>query len=293
MNQVKEDMEFTKLQATGNDFIVIDAIDRQLDWPSISRKMCDRHFGVGADGLIIVKKSPNADFSMSIFNADGSEAEICGNGLRCFAKYVLDNKLTAGSTITVSTLADIRTVETSKENGQVTYAKVNMGSPKFAAEDIPVILTSNDVVVSNNTTIPIIDYKLKLPDTVLSISLVSMGNPHAVALINEDIASFKLSDIGPQVENNGIFPERINFEVARIISNEKIEARVWERGVGETLACGSGACAIAVAAQLKNLTDNKVDIMLPGGILTVSWDRAGEVFLSGSVEEVFTGRWKE
>jgi diaminopimelate epimerase len=212
--------------------------------------------------------------------------------LRCFAKYVLDNGLSTGNTITVSTLAGIKTIETDKANGKVTSARVNMGSPNFTAEDIPVDLLLDNGTQNNNEAACMIDYMLELPDTDIKVSLVSIGNPHAVAFINENIATYPLLELGPGVENYHIFPHRINFEIARIMSRSKIEARVWERGVGETLACGSGACAIAVAAQKKELADEQIDIMLPGGTLTVYWDGVGEIYLSGPVEKVFTGVWE-
>ena len=284
-------MNFTKLQATGNDFILIDARNMERDWPKLARDMCHRYFGVGADGLILVATSNTASLKMRLFNSDGSEAEVCGNGLRCFAKYVIDRQIVPGPNLTVDTMAGIRTIEASRSQGKVNRAKVNMGTPHFRAEDIPVIIDSPKKGRGEVDIIPILDYPLTIAGRDLPLSFVSMGNPHAVSFLSQPVADFPLAEIGPQVENHPIFPERVNFEIARVLNQNKIEARVWERGAGETLSCGSGACAIAVIAKLKGYTDDKVDIMLPGGNLTIKWDGAGEVYLSGPVEEVFTGEW--
>ncbi len=284
-------MKFTKLQATGNDFILIDARDKERDWSKLARDMCHRHFGVGADGLILVSASKVADFEMRILNSDGSEAEICGNGLRCFAKYVIDNGMFSGTYLKVSTLAGIRTVEAVISEGKVSRAKVNMGTPRFKPEDIPVVIDDRRKKSGKVDIIPILDYSLNVLGKDLALSFVSLGNPHAVCFMSEALADFPLSGIGPEVENHSIFPERINFEVARVIGRSKIEVRVWERGVGETLACGSGACAVAVIARLKGYIGQQVDIILPGGKLTITWDGEGEVYLAGPTEEVFIGEW--
>jgi len=284
-------MNFTKLQATGNDFILIDARNMERDWPKLARDMCHRHCGIGTDGLLLVMPSNAANLRMQMFNPDGSEAEVCGNGLRCFAKYVIDRQIVPGPNLTVDTMAGIRTIEASRSQGKVNRAKVNMGTPHFRAEDIPVIIDSPKKGRGEVDIIPILDYPLTIAGRDLPLSFVSMGNPHAVSFLSQPVADFPLAEIGPQVENHPIFPERVNFEIARVLNRNKIEARVWERGAGETLSCGSGACAIAVIAKLKGYTDDKVDIMLPGGNLTIKWDGAGEVYLSGPVEEVFTGEW--
>ncbi|MCX6009109.1 MAG: diaminopimelate epimerase [Chloroflexi bacterium] len=284
-------MNFTKLQATGNDFILIDARNMERDWPKLARDMCHRHCGIGTDGLLLVMPSNAANLRMQMFNPDGSEAEVCGNGLRCFAKYVIDRQIVPGPNLTVDTMAGIRTIEASRSQGKVNRATVNMGTPHFRAEDIPVIIDSPKKGRGEVDIIPILDYPLTIAGRDLPLSFVSMGNPHAVSFLSQPVADFPLAEIGPQVENHPIFPERVNFEIARVLNRNKIEARVWERGAGETLSCGSGACAIAVIAKLKGYTDDKVDIMLPGGNLTIKWDGAGEVYLSGPVEEVFTGEW--
>jgi len=276
-------MNFSKLQATGNDFILVDARKVDQNWAELAQTICQRHFGVGADGLILVQDSNAADLMMRIFNPDGSEAEACGNGLRCFAKYSIERGIVDKTNLTIETLPGIRKVNAYVSQGKVNQVEVNMGTPRFQPEQIP---TRAEVDI-----IPILNYPLELEGERLALSLVSMGNPHAVNFISGPVADFPLAEIGPKVERHPIFPQRTNFEVARVLSREKIEARVWERGVGETLACGSGACAIAVAARLLNYVNSKVDIMLPGGVLALSWDGIGGVLLGGSVEEVFTGEY--
>jgi diaminopimelate epimerase len=283
-------MEFAKLQATGNDFILIDARKNEFEWAKLAKDMCHRQFGVGADGLIAIMPSKKATLRMRLFNSDGSEAEVSGNGLRCFAKYVIDREITTEQELTVETLAGIRTIKAYTLQGKVNKAEVNMGKPRFKLEDIPVNISMTGTA-SSDGIMPMLEQALTVNGKELPLCLVSMGNPHAVTFIQEPIDAFPLSIIGPQVENHHIFPERANFEVARISGQNRIEARVWERGVGETLSCGSGACAIAVAAITKGLTGNKVDIKLDGGDLTIGWDRVGEVYLTGPVEEVFTGEW--
>jgi diaminopimelate epimerase len=304
-------MKFSKLQATGNDFILVPIKigtltgPREGDWGELARAMCDRHFGVGADGLILVQGSTIADLKMRIFNSDGSEAEVSGNGLRCFAKYAIEKGLIApissessrmesrcnrgNRSLTIETLSGIREVKAYMSGNKVDRVEVNMGLPQFQPEQIPVKVKVDIPIASG----PILDYPLMIDGKKLTLSLLSMGNPHAVSFLSRPVAEFPLVEIGPKVERHPMFPRRTNFEVARVLSREKIEARVWERGVGETLACGSGACAIAVAAQLLDYVDRQVDIILEGGTLTVSWDRVREVLLSGPVEEVFTGEWLE
>ncbi|MBM3148655.1 MAG: diaminopimelate epimerase, partial [Chloroflexi bacterium] len=209
---------------------------------------------------------------------------------RCFAKYVVDKKIATGHDLTVETLAGIRTIKTHKSQSKVDSAEVNMGKPRFKPVDIPVNISANKPTSNDNIT-PILEHSLTVSGKELPLCFVSMGNPHAVSFIQEPVTDFPLTTIGPHVENHPIFPERANFEIASVLSRDKIEARVWERGAGETLSCGSGACAIAVAAMMKGLVGDNVDITLPGGRLTVTWDRVGEVVLAGPVEEVFTGEW--
>jgi len=275
-------LKFVKMQATGNDFIMVDARALDLDWQGISKKMCDRHLGVGADGLMAVAVSLTADLRMRLFNADGSEAQISGNGLRCFAKYAVDRKLVKGRGITIETLAGVKHIETVVSSGKVTHARVNMGKPVLSAADIPVSVDERN---------PVLNYKLPVGGRDLELAFVSMGNPHAVCFIAGDVDDFPLSEIGPLVERHRIFPERTNFEIVNRIDRQRLKARVWERGVGETLACGSGSSATAVASRLKGYSDEKVDITMPGGVLTVTWDGADDVYLQGPVEQVFTGEF--
>ena len=281
-------MKFTKMQAAGNDFIIVDARDLNYDWVTLSKSMCDRHFGIGADGLILLQKDNESGLTMRIFNADGSEAEMCGNGIRCFALYAMKNELASGPEMKIRTLAGIKTVyaritKTSKE------VKVNMGAPKLKPKEIPVNIQMDKEELDIRY---VTDYPLKIDNEHLLLSFVSMGNPHAVAFINSPVSEFPLKDIGPKVENNNIFPQKTNFEIANIKGNNEIEARVWERGVGETLACGTGACAVGVVARLKGYMDLQIDIKMPGGILNIEWDGKTEVFLTGGAEEVFQGQWK-
>ncbi len=293
-------MKISKLQATGNDFILVDTLTGpgEGDWGELARAMCDRHFGIGADGLILVQDSTIADLKMRIFNSDGSEAEVSGNGLRCFARYAIEKGLIGkissqaeprcnrgNRSLTIETLPGVRKVKAYMSGNKINRVEVNMGLPQFQPEHIP--------VKGKVDIIPILDYPLVINGKELTLALLSMGNPHAVSFLSRPIADFPLAELGPKVERHPMFPQRTNFEVARVLSRVKIEARVWERGVGETLACGSGACAIAVAAQLLDYVEPQVDIILKGGTLTISWDRVGEVLLTGPVEEVFTGEWLE
>jgi diaminopimelate epimerase len=285
-------MKFTKMQATGNDFILMSSGNKIPSWNKLAKEMCDRHFGVGADGLITVDSSNNV-LSMRIFNADGSEAEVCGNGLRCFAKYVFDNGIAQNSEIEVNTISGTKLTTAFINMGKVEKIKVDMGSPEFAAKDIPVNIKAGFQPGKDNSSEAIVDYPLDIADENLNLTFINMGNPHAVNFISTDVSQYPLSQIGPKVERHPIFPERTNFEIANLINKKTIEARVWERGVGETLACGSGACAIAVAARVKKLTGNQVDIIMPGGKLTIDWDLVGNVYLTGPVETVFIGDWVE
>jgi len=291
-------MKFSKLQATGNDFILADARTTEREWQRLARAMCDRHFGVGADGLILVQTSNSADLKMRLFNSDGSEAEVSGNGLRCFAKYAIEkglpekNRSQAGESdrfVTIETLSGVRRVKAHVSGNKVVRAEVNMGVPRFQPEQIPVRVQVGIPISSGG----LLNYPLMIDGKRLSLSILSMGNPHAVSFLSQPVADFPLAEIGPKVERHSMFPQRTNFEAARILSRERIEARVWERGVGETLACGSGASAIAVAARLLDYVDRQVDVIVAGGTLAVSWDMVGDVLLSGPVEEVFTGEWLE
>ena len=282
-------MKFTKMHGAGNDYVYVDARSEDRDWPELSRQMSDRHFGVGGDGLILIKNSDVADLRMSMFNADGSEAEMCGNGIRCFVKYAVDRGIVSDSvaSISVETLAGIRQIATITEGDQVTGARVSMGTPILTPKDVPVKLESAGEYGSG----PVLGYPFQMEGHDLPLSFVSMGNPHAVTFIDKPVAEFPLLTVGPKVEHHTIFPNRVNFEIVNVNSRDHLTARVWERGSGETLACGTGACGIAVASILGGHTGNTVDITLPGGTLKVDWDGQGEVFLEGPAEEVFSGEW--
>lgn len=278
-------MDFIKLQATGNDFVLIDARRMKRDWSALAKAMCHRNFGVGADGLLLILPSKAADFYMRMFNPDGSEAEACGNGLRCAARYAKESGLARGAEIRIETPAGIKRLQTRGRKS----IQVAMGKPILAPSAIPVIVGRTGA----RATAPVIDYPLAIGKMKLKITCVSIGNPHAVCFLEQPVDDFPLAEVGPKVERHPMFPNRVNFEIVNVISQSKLRARVWERGAGETLSCGTGACAIAVAARFKKLTDNPVDIILPGGTLTVDWDGRGEVLLSGPAEVVFEGKWKD
>lgn len=279
-------MRFAKYQGAGNDFVIVEARDLNLPWDDLALRMCTRRFGIGADGLILVVAGESS-LTMRVFNPDGSEAEACGNGLRCFARYAVDHSLVREHTFKVETLGGVRHVEVLRSaDGRVGEIEVSMGEPRFAPEDIPAIVDA-DVV-------PVLGLPLQVLDTEVVVNLISMGNPHAVTFVSESVDGYPLDHVGPLMEQHRVFPRRVNFEAARVLNREEVEARVWERGAGETLACGSGACAIAVAAQLLGYCDQQVGVHLPGGLLTVTWPGgAGEVWLRGPAVRVFEGDWPD
>ena len=286
-------MKFTKLQGTGNDFVLVETSDERRDWSNLALAMCERHFGIGSDGLLLLLPSNKADFRMRMFDPDGSEAEACGNGIRCLARYVYDNGLIDASTsqISVETIVGVRRLKLNKEAGRLVSIQAGMGEPAFKAEEIPVKLEQGreQIVYINNMR----RYAVNIDGTELLLNLVSMGNPHAVYFQDSPVADFPLTVIGPKVEHLEIFPRRTNFEVARVLNKKEIEVRTWERGAGETLACGSGACAVAVAARLRGYVGDKVNIKLLGGTLQMEWDGAGEVLMTGPAEKVFQGEWPD
>ena len=286
-------MKFTKMQGAGNDYIYIDSRDLNLektDWPSLSRAMSDRHFGVGGDGIILILPSEAAHLRMLMFNADGSEGEMCGNGIRCFAKYAIERGIVPPdeSGLRVETTSGVRTVVPLMEGKNVTRARVAMGAPELDPDKVPVMVGAASV---DRVGGAVVDYPLEVDGTSLKLTFVSMGNPHAVAFLEEPVDRFPLHHIGPLVEHNPMFPKRVNFEVVNVEDRRRLKARVWERGSGETMACGTGACGIAVASRLLGLSDGVVDITLPGGVLNISWDGEGEVYLEGDAVEVFEGEW--
>lgn len=286
-------MKFTKLQGTGNDFVLVETSDERRDWSKLALAMCERHFGVGSDGLLLLLPSESADFCMRMFDPDGSEAEACGNGIRCLARYVYDRgMIPAGADqISVETIVGVRQLKLYKEAGKLTSIQAGMGEPAFKAEEIPVKIEQGGekIIYTQN----MIGYPVNVGGIDMLLNLVSMGNPHAVYFQEKPVTDFPLSQVGPLVEHYAIFPRRTNFEVARIIDKKEIEVRTWERGTGETLACGSGACAVAVAARLYGYADSKVNIKLLGGTLQLEWDGAGEVLMTGPAETVFDGEWPD
>ena len=273
-------MEFVKMEGCGNDYVYVNGFNTKIDNPNeLSKIVSDRHFGIGSDGLIVINPSEVADFKMSMYNADGSEGKMCGNGIRCVAKYVYEYKMIDKEVITVETLAGIKTLKLNVENGKVKTVRVNMGSPIINAKDVPVI-SDKEKVINEPVVIDGKEY---------GITCVSMGNPHAITFV-DDTDSLKIEKIGPGFEKNEIFPDRVNTEFIQIIDRKTIKMRVWERGSGETLACGTGACASVVACVLNNLTDNKVTVKLLGGDLEIKYDTdENTVYMTGPARIAFTG----
>lgn len=273
-------MKFTKMHGIGNDYIYVNCFEESYDYPEIvTRYISDRHFGIGSDGLILICPSDTADFRMRMFNMDGSEGQMCGNGVRCVAKYVYDHGLTDQTKISLETLGGIKYLDLTVTDGKVSQVSVDMGEPILRAPLIPIDIEKESVI----------DYPVAVDGAEYKITGVSMGNPHAVVFV-DDPGALNLEKIGPLFENHVLFPERINTEFVKIIDRETVEMRVWERGAGETLACGTGACATTVACVLNGLTERKVTVKLVGGDLTVEWDEdTGHVFMTGPAEEVFSG----
>ena len=278
-------MKFTKMQGLGNDYVYVNCFKEKIDNPSeLARRISDRHFGVGSDGLIMINPSDKADFEMEMYNADGSRGEMCGNGIRCVAKYVYDYGLTDKTHISVETLGGIKYLDLTVEEGKVKMVKVDMGKPELEPLKIPV-KASGDKAVDEPILVGGNEYRM---------TCVSMGNPHAVIFIGCDVREFPLEEIGPKFENHERFPKRVNTEFVRVIDRRTAEMRVWERGSGETLACGTGACAVAVACALNGFTEDEVTVRLLGGDLQIRWDREKDtVFMTGPAEVVFDGEWME
>lgn len=279
-------MDFTKLHGTGNDFVVIDARALDLEWGALAGAICDRHFGVGGDGLILAATSERADVRMRIFNADGSEAEMSGNGMRCLVKFAADNGLVQprADAFDVETGAGVLGVHITTERGFVTSVRESMGAPRLAPREIPFAIDAPP---------PITEFEISVDGTSIAITPVSMGNPHAVHFQMAPVADYPLERIGPLMEHHPLFPKRTNFEVVRVLDRAHAEMRVWERGVGETLSCGSGASATMTAARLLDLVDSAMELRVPGGVLNLEWDGEGEVILTGPVVEVFRGSWPD
>ncbi len=283
--------KFTKMHGMGNDYVTIKSETDGYDWSRIGIKLLDRHYGIGGDSLLVILPSRNADFRMRIIDTDGSEAESCGNGIRCLARYVYEKGLIKPGTprITVETLAGIRYLNLFYTGNELTEIQANMGKPGFKAEEVPVITRGEENSFAKVQSM--LQYHAVVDSSKLLLNLVSMGNPHAVYFWDRPVAEFPMPNLGPKVEVLKVFPNRVNFEVARVLNPTLIEVRVWERGVGETLACGTGACATAAAAQTLGKVGAKVDIKLMGGTLKVERNGGGEMLLSGPAEIVFEGEW--
>lgn len=274
-------MRFTKMQGAGNDYIYVNCFEETVENPkAVSIKVSDRHFGVGADGLVLICPSDKADFFMDMYNADGSRGKMCGNAVRCVAKYVYDNGLTDRDEIALETLSGIKTIQMTVEDGKVVAARVNMGAPILSAREIPTAF-DGETVVSQNLTIG---------GKAQAVTCVSMGNPHCIVFV-DDPNALDLPKIGPAFEHHPMFPDRINTEFVRVVSPTALEMRVWERGSGETLACGTGACAAVVAATLNGYCKREeiVRVQLRGGELHIQWTAEGDVYMTGPAETVCTG----
>ena len=273
-------MKFTKMHGLGNDYVYVNCFEEKIDNPpAVARFVSDRHIGIGSDGLIMINPSKTADFEMEMYNADGSRGEMCGNGIRCVAKYVYDYGLTDKTQISVETLGGIKYLDLTVEDGKVSLVKVDMGKPELEADRIPIISEREQVI----------DEPIEVDGKEYHMTGVSMGNPHTVIYV-DDVKGLDLEKIGPKFENHERFPKRINTEFVHCIDRQTLEMRVWERGSGETLACGTGACAVAVSSILNNLTDTQVTVKLLGGDLQIEWDREKDrVFMTGPATVVFDG----
>ena len=282
-------MKFTKMHGCGNDYVYVDCTKEVIpDIAATAVRVSDRHFGIGSDGLILIKSSEVADFEMDMYNADGSRGKMCGNGIRCVAKYVYDHGLTNKTEITVDTQAGIKTLQLTVCDGKVSKVRVDMGEPVLIPQEIPV--KASVLGLADDRREAIVAQPFTVANSSYDITCVSMGNPHCITFIDEDVRSFPLEAIGSSFEKHELFPEGVNTEFVNIIDKEHLRMRVWERGSGETLACGTGACAVAVASYLNGFTGRNVDIELMGGHLEIVYDAAtNHVFMTGPATEVFSG----
>lgn len=273
-------MKFTKMEGCGNDYVYVNGFEYKIENPNdVAIKVSNRNFGIGSDGLIIVNPSDIADFRMNMYNLDGSEGKMCGNGIRCVAKFVYDYNMTDKTTITVETLAGIKTLDLNIKDGVVDTVKVDMGAPIIKAVDVPVL--SDKAYVINES--------LMIDNEEYEITCVSMGNPHCITFV-DNTDNIEIESIGPKFENHEIFPDRVNTEFIEVVDRNTIKMRVWERGSGETLACGTGACASVVACVLNNKTENKVTVKLLGGDLFIEYDQEKNVvYMTGPARISFTG----
>lgn len=273
-------MRFTKMQGIGNDYVYINCFEEHIENPEkVAVFISDRHFGVGSDGLVLIMPSETCDFRMRMFNSDGSESEMCGNAIRCVGKYVYDNKLTDKKQITVETLAGVKVLELIADDGSVTAVRVDMGEPILKSELVPVVSDTEQVI----------NKPLITDGTSYGITCVSMGNPHAVVYMDQ-IDQLELERLGPKFEHNPIFPRRTNTEFVKVIDKATLQMRVWERGAGETLACGTGACAVLVASVLNGISERKATVKLLGGDLEIEWNaQDNHVYMTGTATKVFDG----
>lgn len=274
------------MHGAGNDYVyTLPAVDRD-DWDEVARKVSDRHFGIGSDGLILGLRSDKADMRMRMFNADGSEAEMCGNGIRCLVKFAVEEGFLPrdAETVSVETLGGIKVLQLFRENGVITSARVDMGPPNFDPAALPANVEGPG---------PVIDLPLVVDGMELKLTLASMGNPHAIHYIDHDPASFPLERIGPLVENHPLFPRRTNFQVVQVLGPGEVRHRVWERGTGITLASGTSASAVCAASRMRGLTGDRIIDHMPGGDLTLEWDGAGSVFMTGPAVRVFDTEWPD
>ena len=273
-------IKFTKMQGLGNDYVYIDAINQKIEnESSLAQIISNRHFGIGSDGLILICSSEFADFKMRMFNSDGSEAEMCGNGIRCVGKFVYDKGLTNKTTLKIETLAGIKELKLNLKEGKVDTVRVDMGEPILEAEKIPVV--SSEKMVKN--------LKLEIEEREFNFTCVSMGNPHAITFV-ENVENFEVEKYGSKIEVNKRFPKKTNVEFIEIVNKEYIKMRVWERGAGETLACGTGACASVVAGIINNLIERKVTVELLGGILEIEWNKEdNHIYMTGPAVTVYEG----
>ena len=275
-------MKFTKMQGCGNDYIYVDCTQQPLPDPNgVARKLSDRHFGIGSDGLILICPSDQADFRMAMYNSDGSEGAMCGNGIRCVAKYAYDYGIVNKTSISVATKSGVKYLDLSIRDGKVSMVKVNMGAPILQASLIPVVSESEQVV----------NAPIEVDGQIYHFTAVSMGNPHAIVYM-DDVDGLEIEKIGPSFENHINFPDRVNTEFVKVIDRHTVQMRVWERGSGEALACGTGACAVAVASILNGLVDRDqpVTVKLLGGDLNIFWDENDDqVYMTGAATTVFDG----
>lgn len=273
-------LKFTKMEGLGNDYVYVNGFTEHVEnKPEVVRKLSDRHFGIGGDGVIFINPCENADFEMEMWNADGTRSEMCGNGIRCVAKYVYDHGMTDKTSITIESAGKLKYLDLTVEQGKVSMVRVNMGTPELTAANVPVV-SENEQVIDEPITVCGKEYRM---------TCVSMGNPHAIVYM-DNVADLEIEKIGPFFENHERFPKRVNTEFVRIIDRNTVEMRVWERGTGETLACGTGSTATAVACVLNGLTDEKVTVKLLGGDLFIEWDREKNLaYMTGPATTVFEG----